>query len=824
MKLSITFKTLVLLTVAIITGSSTALADGMTPWREWDFNNVQFAFGRYADPGSVINMEAAKEDWQRNDIEAQIEIATLNEETQELSYSTQNVTLAHAFCKHEIRNHQIQGGQNLYLNSGWPLFGSLMDNIVFNAPTGCFGFCNESNSNTAGLDCQDRYIALKGGASFTIPDLQAGDWVVIKMDRNVGTANLKITGAKDALGNNIDQYDNYGIGGCQWFDNNGQYYWRGEYHFLATGNSMTFNYVGANGQMLKLYNIKVYRNAPAFPSENDIVCYRHLGQTFYFDKNSANTQTGHYELHYRGKAEKTDFISVIKNGYLSISASSFSKSGDYKYLMTAKKGEWGIFKVRLASKEHSGKYYTDYAERVCSQTYLNKVDYPCTWDFTDLIGYFDAHAYKENPAYLQNQDPDLAFWKLDGDFGGSHSYLFQMAVPKEGEMAGHNAQYVNGGELHLADHAFPELEGLGVSAFNWGGYVYNNQLKITSEGIEINSKAEVNGVNRGTPFKFHIPEIDGNSEKAAVYVRVKKINDAIACFNYQKSSADTTRMELVGIDPETSEFVYRTPLITSNDNITLWLNGCVVKKIAVTKDFKSVNELGYSTESRVRDIDHTLTTYFSAGNIKAYRVSDIDYDNSKVTLAVVDKILPNASTYGAEGHGVILYNTNEVEDKSVSDFGLFVADVHDKDNSDLKLSETNLLVGNLSQNNSIGAYPGTYTNYLLSSKGTNVVTGETVTGVEAFYRASKTAKLGPNKAYLPMLTEKVMPSDLNLAGAKMSIVFEEESDDDNNTTGIHTVNNNRMEDDAYYTLSGMKVEHPTKSGIYIKNGKKIFVK
>ena len=810
MKLNISFnRALMLLTFALIAGSSVALAD--TPWREWDFNNIQFAFGRYADPGSVINMEAAKEDWQRNDIEAQIEVATLNEETQELSYSTQNVTLAHAFCKHEIRNHQIQGGQNLYLNSGWPLFGSLMDNIVFNAPTGCFGFCNESNSNTAGLDCQDRYIALKAGASFTIPDLQADDWVVIKMDRNASTANLHITGAKDALGYDINPDDNYGIGGCQWFDNGGQYYWRGEYHFLATGNSMTFNYVGGtNGQMLKLYNIKVYRNATKYPSENDIVCYRHLGQTFYFDKNSAATQTGHYELHYRGKAEKTNFISVIKNGKLSIDANSFTKSGDYKYLMTANKGEWGIFKVRLASREHSGKYYTDYAERVCSQTYLNKADYPCTWDFTDLQSYFDEQAYKENPDNLQNHDADLAFWKLGGTWGGEHTFNFQMAVPADWEAAGHNAQYVNGGELHLADHEFPELEGLGVSAYNWGGYVYNDQLKITSEGIEINSEAVINDVNQNTPFKFHIPEIGGNSEPAAVYVRVKQIDASKACFMYQKGSAGATDMELVGTDAETSELVYRTPQITSNDNVVLWLNGCVVKKIAVTKDFKDVNSYGYSTESRRRAIDHSLTPYFSAGNIKAYSVSNVDYDNSEIQLAVVDKILPAASANGDAGLGVILYNTKDGDDKSVSGFGLFVADIHDTET----LSGTNLLCANLTNNTTIGQSTGDKVNYLLNAQGTNVVTGETVTGI-AFYRASKTAKLGPNKAYLPMVKS---------AGAKMSMVFIDEEENNSEATGIAVVNTKRAEDNAFYTLSGVKVERPTESGIYIKNGKKIIIK
>ena len=42
------------------------------------------------------------------------------------------------------------------------------------------------------------------------------------------------------------------------------------------------------------------------------------------------------------------------------------------------------------------------------------------------------------------------------------------------------------------------------------------------------------------------------------------------------------------------------------------------------------------------------------------------------------------------------------------------------------------------------------------------------------------------------------------------------------TTAIKSVNGNRMEDGAYYTLNGVKVENPSK-GLYIKNGKKVII-
>lgn len=48
---------------------------------------------------------------------------------------------------------------------------------------------------------------------------------------------------------------------------------------------------------------------------------------------------------------------------------------------------------------------------------------------------------------------------------------------------------------------------------------------------------------------------------------------------------------------------------------------------------------------------------------------------------------------------------------------------------------------------------------------------------------------------------------------------------DSGVTGIKdVVNNGKLSDGKYYTLSGQQVEHPTAGGIYIHNGKKYIVK
>ena len=70
-----------------------------------------------------------------------------------------------------------------------------------------------------------------------------------------------------------------------------------------------------------------------------------------------------------------------------------------------------------------------------------------------------------------------------------------------------------------------------------------------------------------------------------------------------------------------------------------------------------------------------------------------------------------------------------------------------------------------------------------------------------------------NKAYLPLLTEDI-PS-----GARLNIVFE----DGDTPTGIRSIENDQLTNGTYYNLNGQRVEN-MKKGLYIVNGKKVFIK
>ena len=43
-------------------------------------------------------------------------------------------------------------------------------------------------------------------------------------------------------------------------------------------------------------------------------------------------------------------------------------------------------------------------------------------------------------------------------------------------------------------------------------------------------------------------------------------------------------------------------------------------------------------------------------------------------------------------------------------------------------------------------------------------------------------------------------------------------------TGIKNISSDQVSEGEYYTIDGVKVENPTKKGLYIKNGKKMIIK
>ena len=771
--------------------------------KKWDFFSNPYYLGKYSDTSSLLYSEIHKADGLTADwVNTYMDIEKEEEQIFKSVYDME--------------------GDNADMIKE-------TEGLVFFTETNQLGIFNENDPSNS--EFRDRYIGLMGGEMW-IPNLKAGDRIVMKMGRygkdsqGADKAHLTITGAQDAIGTAIE--GDYVIGGSGVAAgndlNNGtditdpSQPW-GEYHFISTGGHFKLKVTDAT--LLKLYSIVIYKHDDTILTENELLGdeeHRQILNTAEFTR-ADNVQL---RMHYRGLNEATNYSAdpIAMTGNLqasdvNITDMTSDQSLWYVYSValpsSAANAKFGVFKARQGVQTIGEDYVTDYADCMIPVGYRETMTYPYTWDFTDLKKYVSAGIDNNGvEKEVADADADLRIWNE-----------WNLRV-KPDEWDGNI--FVSGGQLYGGKTMFDETRGIGIT------HDSNNVASMTGTTTD-----ETGGLSIGNgAYGFIVPQVDKNQ---AIYVRAHKVgsthkakyeqSDGTTTYAYGNSELDFPYSETATDGTDDEVFAVMMPSsLTKKVDVKLSFKGYEVKKIAVSTDPKSVNSYGYSTECRAHDIDHRLTPYFSAGNIKAYSVSNVDYENSEIQLAVVDKILPAASANGDAGLGVILYNTKAGEDKS-SDFHLFVPDMHDKDNNDLKLSaESNKLYANLTQNNSIGANPGEYTNYLLNAKGKNPVTGKTVEGI-AFYRASETAKLGPNKAYLPILTSAVQPSTGNLGGAKMHIVFVDENDVDDNTTvtavtGIEV--NDAAEEDTYYTLSGIKIGRPTKSGIYIKNGKKIIIK
>ena len=315
------------------------------------------------------------------------------------------------------------------------------------------------------------------------------------------------------------------------------------------------------------------------------------------------------------------------------------------------------------------------------------------------------------------------------------------------------------------------------------------------------------------------------------------------------------------VDGTDDEYILAVKNTTGEENhLTFTLNGWTLKKVAVSpeEDYKKVNVKGWTTESRNHLVDPELTAYMTGQDFETCLVTGVDYEDKTVTLQrvnVAKKVMRNL-TDGANGANIIHNKANEEAKVLANGFHLFVPDMHDfnmstntagvKSMTNGNTDGTNMLIAQVTNSNGAKVIPASstkdgksYTNYALTYKyyklnESGEATGSVIEGDEAFYRiAVGGASSSGNQGYLPLLTSSVDPSSssygTNPSNAKFTIIFEDEIQveeegvatliDDVESTGHVTTTA------GYYNLNGQKLNgQPTMSGLYIKNGKKVYVK
>ena len=720
----------------------------------------------------------------------------------------------------------------MYLNK-YPMEGDNADmmwdteGLIFNtaANQSCinneFGSVVNHASGGTATD-PDRFVGIRNGGSFTIPKLEAGDRVVIFMgSANAYTSFFNITGALDAIGKTIEPTDEYNAGGSLWSTMGGACQYRGAYQFISTGGDMTFTLT--KGELVKLYSIQIYAGVKLATTDasrpNDNTTYN--GDEYvpgYQVFNDWRTETPgriYLTIHYRGKGERLKVPTVLyKSGTVNTDESHlmYGEVGTDKapfIFFKSEKDQYGVFRMRIEDYESGGKYVADYALQNITVGYLDKKNYPYTWDFTDLKGYANTSEFMNNS--VGKNVKTIEQWK---------SYEADGDVPAGLGLQVRNEPYSGGimwdyGQLYAGNEPFGETFGLSMEVPGVNDR-YNGGLRITEEGLCLT----------GGNWKIRIPQV---GTVASVYVRAKQVGsreitagvgDAETAFTYEGTATDGTGDKIFAVKG-------------TGEDMKLVFNNLIIKKIAVSQDTKTVNKLGYATESRNVEIDPELMGYMTGTGLKAYTVTNVTYgdkpgDKASVTLTQIPAENVMGKATSGDHRAYIIYNTADVKPVSILDggFNLFVPDMHDESTASSPKKSIldvsgNPLVSSIN-GGSIPQSDGDYTNYLMNYKYTGA-DGKSHEGPEAFYRASKSATLGSNKAYLQLLTAKMKPTDTT-AGAKIAIVFVDEEANTETTSldGVKSVET--LGDNAIYTLSGVKVSKPEKGGIYVKNGKKFIAK
>ena len=366
-----------------------------------------------------------------------------------------------------------------------------------------------------------------------------------------------------------------------------------------------------------------------------------------------------------------------------------------------------------------------------------------------------------------------------------------------------------------------------------------NKVRILAAGTDSQGKARGRlNINGGT-FKLTIPN-DPNIAPATGYKLYVKVAG---------TSNDNSDLYLVvngarvGYKPSTTPQVYSAD-VSKGQSVELWLNNVDVYWIAFSTEAKSVTQKTNTTYPAASysynedlNFDYTNEANSTTGTLTPYRASALS--STAVTLS---SLSTSASVHANEG--LIL--------KGSADGSYYMVATARNMESEQYVApaalETNYLKPTSTlEGTSISRFVGsesnpTYTNYVFSNSFTDVYDDD-LTNVNSditnadwkFARVHGSVTVNHNMAYLQIsgragdintsssraMSEADTGEDNSSVRPILNIIF----DDNSEATDVSSVKNSLNTDrDAWYTLQGVRVNTPSKGGLYIRNGKKIAVK
>lgn len=727
-------------------------------------------------------------------------------------------------------------------------------------------------------DCW-KHIGLHGDAVITIPKLKAGDYVVLNAKRVSASrgAQLKASNLQDLRGTEMNQ--TFSITNSQSItgepDRN-----PGEYTFQVINNGDVTLTLADPGYM-DILKIAIYdgsynhtmtsikkdedltQNAPAYVLLDDDET---ATITLPICNNLYSTSTGPAKYVFKGEEGEYEVDATIQallkakrknlKGLTLRMVDWYSNRGVHYY-----KGEitiprdadtrYGQVTIRMNNYTAEGRYligYTpDYVLHVGKKPHQQ---YPYTWDFTNIAG--GALNDSEENAYQSIKD-DPENWTTDA---GTATYKMRVDAP---------SLYVPGAVAVSTDRELLELDGLGFespSPFSIQSN-YTAPSPAPRRGNAPQKAPYTGGKKLSCPANYIVTIPDLTSDDV-IYIASDDQPTAITAGQLVESSDTEDKYGYDIINDRETYKVWKYRLDKGTNTLDATPTAVYVTfpktniyAIGVTNIFKpmhAISNIGWASESRDHDIDHTLTGYFTKNDANAYIVS---YDSYDLTSATVELTETEDGYIPAKTGIVMKQDVSEEADEAVYYVPLFypaittgptptLVDCPANNRMRANLTETTLSSADDDDEEEENIDGTDYTKFILTNlhwtfERNGNLSEEEEAGKQhhakmaGFYRLhvfreqdQATRNVIPaNSAYLVVESDKLPTAIWNatpalahsirikLVGNGQEVIEEEPM------PGILEYSVDR---EAWYTLGGVRIERPTRPGLYIHRGKKVVVK
>lgn len=543
----------------------------------------------------------------------------------------------------------------------------------------------------------------------------------------------------------------------------------------------------------------------------------------------------------------------------------------YNYLYLTDIDGTGNIKVTQREKFGADNYVLNKKETWIAVGEYTQQTYPYTWDFMDwnmkqklMLGVLDdsnnhgvSYGYwnttTDDERSLETHEP-VAASKVDNSFVWNN---VQVDRPLFAQGAQLSYRYVD--DINHIDEIrpFKEAEGLRIKQF-WGdeigvGPTYDNEISLDGNWLAFNPTVE------GHKLVITIPNIPYvNGEEMWLFIKASAQPN-------QVNAATNTSAKLVSPDSKesgsdtynTKDDVWAYKIEDAGDVEILYSKAVNIAAIGVTNIFKSINELGYATESRNHSIDHEYEGVFTKNDVNAYCIQTYNNEGFTYDYHGVPEVRKSTRVHLVpENTGVVLYADTKTSEGKFN-VPLFYPACNntslstDQDNPEVKAFRNNWMAPNVKATthtseveNWYGEQPCTkfvmtrkYYTYHRSDKSS---TENELSPVEAFYRlridtneatAAEHNTIGANKAYLLIPSSKLPTALWNggTGGYAKNVIFMDLDDFEEEMDGVATeidiVEVDAQDNETWYTLEGIRLNgRPMAKGIYLRNGKKIYVK